>query len=131
MPGDVDRIAELGDQIDDLKRYIGVLQGRLAFLESTRAELKSLEEEKMNDWYKDYRLASNAEIERLKKALHEIRDEIVYGGGDMTEEPDVDKIHDIARRALREVEQLRKDKDALEQHIAEMYYRYSRIASDG
>lgn len=131
MPGDVDRIADLGDQIDDLKRYIGVLQGRLAFLESTRAALKSLEEEKMNDWYKDYRLASNAEIERLKKALHEIRDEIVYGGGDMTEEPDVDKIHDIARRALREVEQLRKDKDALEQHIAEMYYRYSRIASDG
>ena len=41
-----------------------------------------------------------AEIKRLRAALREIRDEIIYGGGDMIEEPDIDKLHDIARKAL-------------------------------
>lgn len=32
--------------------------------------------------------------------------------------------------AADEIERLRKENDALEQHIAEMYYRYSRVGRD-
>jgi hypothetical protein len=45
-----------------------------------------------------------AEIERLRAALRGIRDEIIYGGGDMIEGPDIDKLHDIARAALAKTE---------------------------
>jgi hypothetical protein len=45
-------------------------------------------------------LKAAEEIRRLREALQAVRDEIVYGGGDAIEGPDIDKIHDIARSAL-------------------------------
>ena len=45
--------------------------------------------------------AQEAENKRLREALQAVRDEIVYGGGDIVEGPNIDKLHDIARAALK------------------------------
>lgn len=45
-------------------------------------------------------LEAAAEIERLRAALRAIRDEIIYGGSDLNDGPDIDKMHDIARAAI-------------------------------
>ena len=40
------------------------------------------------------------ENKRLRAALHAVRNEIIYGGGEF-EEPCIDKIYDFANKALK------------------------------
>jgi len=44
-----------------------------------------------------------AELDRVRQAHRSILDEVLYGGTDLCDEPDIDRIHDFAKIGLKDM----------------------------